>query len=129
MKAMLNCFLVLMMLITLYDLSPAEEPYLDKTLPKEVTLAAYKGERYNTIVPDTLDLVDHANHATNTHNGLTHRVGNPDTNQQFGRTEATCHSRGYYRVPTGQRFEDTAVSGSIQTHGNGQPDCFCRFAT
>ena len=42
-----------------------EEQYLDKTLPREIPVAPYPGERYEAVVPDTLDLVDHANLAIN----------------------------------------------------------------
>ncbi len=43
----------------------AEEDFLDTTLPREVAVAAYEGERYEIEVPDTLDLVDLANNSIN----------------------------------------------------------------
>jgi hypothetical protein len=41
------------------------DDHLDKTLPIAIPVAPYPGERYEALVPDTLDLVDHANLAIN----------------------------------------------------------------
>ena len=39
--------------------------YVDWTLPREVSVSPYEGQRYKAMVPDTVDLVEHANHALN----------------------------------------------------------------
>jgi hypothetical protein len=41
------------------------QDYIDTTLPRDVPAATYEGEHYETEIPDTLDLVDHANDSIN----------------------------------------------------------------
>ncbi len=56
------------LLISLILLSPEmaharDDEYLDQSLPKEISVGPYAGERYEVEMPDTLDLVDHASMA------------------------------------------------------------------
>ena len=43
----------------------AQDDYLDKSLPRDIPVAPYEGERYKSVVPDTLDLVEYADRAIN----------------------------------------------------------------
>jgi hypothetical protein len=52
-------------LFTLMTGCSLAEDHLDTTLPSEVPVVPYEGERYEAMVPDTLDLVDHARMALN----------------------------------------------------------------
>ena len=53
------------MLLAVGTLVAAEVQYLDQTLPEEIEVAPYEGQRYRAEVSDTLDLVDYAHRAIN----------------------------------------------------------------
>ena len=66
MKKVTASFLVLLTLMLTGALAVAQQrEYLDKSLPWDISVAPYLGQRYKAVVPDTLDLVDHANDAIN----------------------------------------------------------------
>jgi hypothetical protein len=58
-----------MLLELLPGIVEAEEPnhnnYVDWSLPRSVSVTPFEGERYEAEIPDTIDLVDHANYALN----------------------------------------------------------------
>ena len=60
---------LVMLLELLQGVVYAEEPncnnYIDWSLPRSVSVAPFEGERYEAEIPDTIDLVDHANYALN----------------------------------------------------------------
>jgi hypothetical protein len=64
----LTCVLITIIFMNAFSMA---DDHLDTTLPREIIAAPYEGERYEALVPDTLDLVDHANMALNV---LTHNV-------------------------------------------------------
>ena len=61
-KTGLPIAIILFALMTGFSLA---DDHLDTTLPSEVPVVPYEGERYEAMVPDTLDLVDHARMALN----------------------------------------------------------------
>ena len=52
--------------LVIHSIVPAvSDDHLDNTLPREISVAPYEGKYYDALVPDTLDLVEHANKSLN----------------------------------------------------------------